>query len=154
MNNNTVGFLPIIITLPMFALMILLIVSSWELFIKAGRKGWEAVIPIYNTYVLLQIVGRPGWWLLLMFLPLVGFVIGIIFLIDLAKSFGKSTTFAVFGLILFPYIGFPILGLGKDKYLGPSVNNTGIPTPPAAGSAVPASTQAPAVLPQTPPTAS
>ena len=42
---------------------LLLIASLWRIFTKAGQPGWAAIVPIYNIYVLLQIVGRPGWWL-------------------------------------------------------------------------------------------
>ena len=64
--------------------------AGWKVFTKAGQPGWAILIPFYNTYVLLKIVGRPGWWLVLMFIPLVNIVIAIIVAIDLAKSFGKS----------------------------------------------------------------
>ena len=37
------------------ALSILMIVSIWKIFKKAGKKGWEAIVPIYNTIVLLEI---------------------------------------------------------------------------------------------------
>jgi hypothetical protein len=73
--------------------------------------------PIYNYYVILKIVGRPGWWLILYFIPIVNLIITIIVMLDLAKSYGKTIGFAV-GLILLPFIFIPILGFGEASYLG------------------------------------
>jgi len=87
----------------------------WKLFVKAGQFGWAAIIPIYNYYVMLKVVKRPGWWLLLFLIPIVGFVFGIIVAIDIAKSFGKSGGYAV-GIIFLPYIFLPMLGFGDAVY--------------------------------------
>jgi hypothetical protein len=98
---------------------IFFIVTFWRIFTKAGQPGWAAIIPIYNYYVILKIVGRPWWWLLLYLIPLVNLVILIIVYVDLAKSFGKSGGFAV-GLILLAPIFFPILAFGSAAYVGPA----------------------------------
>jgi hypothetical protein len=104
-----------------------MIVCMWKIFVKAGKPGWAALVPIYNIIVLLEIVGRPTWWVLLYFLsviPVVGWIgsliVSVIVMIDLAKSFGKDTGFAVL-LILLPIVGYPMLAFGKDEYKGPSV---------------------------------
>src|SRR5918911_1605082 len=67
------------------AVIVLVFVSLWKLFEKAGKPGWAGIVPIYNAIVLLEIVGRPLWWVLLMFVPCVGIVVSIILCIDLAK---------------------------------------------------------------------
>lgn len=87
----------------------------WRIFTKAGQFGWAAIIPIYNVWVLLKVVRRPGWWLLLLLVPLVNFVIAIILALDLAKSFKKGTGFAI-GLIFLPFIFGPILAFGDATY--------------------------------------
>ena len=69
--------------------------------------------------MLLKIVGRPGWWLILYFIPIVNIIVWIIVAIDLAKSFAKSTAFAV-GLIFLAFIFIPILGFGPARYVGPA----------------------------------
>jgi hypothetical protein len=100
-------------------LAIFLIASLWKLFTKAGKPGWAVIIPIYNLIVLLQIVGRPVWWILLIFfVPVVNFIIWIIVLNELSKSFGKGIGYTI-GLFFLPIIFFPILGFGSDKYVGP-----------------------------------
>jgi len=99
------------------ALTIFVLASLWRVFTKAGHPGWAVLIPIYNVYILLQVVGKPGWWLLLMLIPLVNVVISILVLVSLAKCFGKGGGFAA-GLIFLPIIFYPILGFGDAKYIG------------------------------------
>jgi hypothetical protein len=101
------------------------IIASWKIYSKAGKPGWAAIIPIYNMYVMLQIVGRPGWWILLFFVPLVNMVISILLAIDLARSFGKSDAFGIIGLWLFGFIGYLMLAFGSAKYVGPAAFKTG-----------------------------
>lgn len=90
----------------------------WKLFVKAGKPGWAALIPIYNTLVMLEIIGREWFWILLMLIPGVNLVIAVVMMLDLAKVFGKDTAFGCL-LILIPWIMLPILALGDAKYLGP-----------------------------------
>lgn len=97
---------------------VLMIVVLWKVFVKAGKPGWAAIIPIYNIIVLLEIAERPIWWILLMFVPIANIVVEIIVILDVAKKFGKSVVFAIFGLILFPYVGWTMLAFGKSVYQG------------------------------------
>jgi hypothetical protein len=103
------------------AIGVLMIVSWWKIFQKAGRPGWPAIIPIYNNVVMLQIVGMSPWLILLVLIPFVGqlalFVVMIIMNIKLAKAFGKDDGFAV-GLILLPVVFAPILAFGQAKFTG------------------------------------
>jgi hypothetical protein len=98
---------------------VLFVAGLWQIFTKAGEEGWKAIIPIWNTLVILKIVGREWWWIILMLIPFVGFIVWIIVALDLAKSFGRGTGFAI-GLILLPYIWVIVLGFGQDTYRGPA----------------------------------
>lgn len=102
------------------ALLVVSIVALWRVFTKAGQPGWAAIVPFYNYYLLLRIAGRPGWWLLLGLVPVVNIVVYLVVAIDLARSFGRSELFGVFGLWLFSIIGLLILGFGSSRYLGPA----------------------------------
>ncbi len=102
-------------------LVIVQLISFWKIFVKAGRPGWEGIIPIYNIYILLKIVGKPGWWLILFLIPLVNFVFIIWTYNMLSKSFGKDEAFTV-GIILLSFVFLPILAFGDAKYLGPYGN--------------------------------
>jgi hypothetical protein len=96
-------------------LLIFVIVGFWKTFTKAGKPGWGAIIPIYNLVLLLEIAGRPVWWILLLLIPFVGFVVGVIIGIDIAKNFGKSVLFGL-GLAFLGFIFFPILGYSNAQY--------------------------------------
>jgi len=111
--------------------MILMIAACWKIFTKAGQPGWASIIPIYNWYILCKIVGRSGWWVILLLIPFINFIIGIILCIDLAKSFGKGVGFGI-GLILLGVIFFPILGFGSAQYQGPAAGSLAPRTAPQA----------------------
>jgi hypothetical protein len=98
---------------------LVLIVAMWKVFTKAGQPGWASLIPIFNIYIWCKIVGRPGWWVILMLIPFVNFIIAIILCIDLAKSFGKGVGFGI-GIVLLGIIFLPILGFGSAQYQGPA----------------------------------
>ena len=65
--------------------------------------------------VLLMIAGRPAWWIILYFIPLVNFIVAIIVNIDIAKNFGKDAAFGL-GLAFLGFIFYPILGFGSATY--------------------------------------
>lgn len=117
--DAVVGVLALAFFVLYLAILVFVIVALWKVFAKAGQPGWACLIPIFNIYIMTKIAGRPWWWLLLLFIPIVGFVIAIILLIDIAKSFGKGVGFAI-GLILLPIVFMPILGFGSAQYQGPA----------------------------------
>ncbi|MHB8264102.1 MAG: DUF5684 domain-containing protein [Acidimicrobiales bacterium] len=94
-------------------------VAMWRIYTKAGQPGWAAIIPFYNMWVLLKIVGRPGWWFVMLLIPFVNIVFMIIVYSDLSKSFGHDAGFTL-GLIFLSFIFFPILAFGQSRYVGPS----------------------------------
>jgi hypothetical protein len=94
---------------------VLMIAGMWKIFSKAGKPGWAAIVPFYNYVVLCQVAGRPGWWFFLLLICLPIFFIIICF--DLAKRFGQGAGFAI-GLILLPFVFFPVLGFGSAQYQG------------------------------------
>lgn len=99
---------------------IICIAGFWKVFEKAGKPGWAAIIPIYNTIVLLEIIEKPIWWFLLLLIPFVNFIIAIILYIELAKKFGQGTAFGL-GMVFLPIIFIPILGFGDAQYQGETV---------------------------------
>jgi Family of unknown function (DUF5684) len=100
--------------------LVLVVIGFWKVFAKAGQPGWAAIIPIYNVLVMLRVVGRPWWWVLLwLFVPIVGWVVYIILMLNLAKSFGRGVGFGIL-LFLFPAIWGLILGFGSSQYVGPA----------------------------------
>ena len=108
------------------AFLIVMVTATWKVFTKAGQPGWASIVPIYNLVVMIQIAKKPIWWIFLVFVPIVNIVIGLIVTYNFAKMFGKGFGFTL-GLIILPFIFYPILGFGSSKYQGESYAPT--PTP-------------------------
>lgn len=98
------------------AVAIVVIAGMWKVFTKAGKPGWASIVPIYNAIVLLEIAGKPLWWIVLLLIPGVNIVILFIVSIDVARNFGKGTGFGI-GLALLGFIFYPILGFGDARYM-------------------------------------
>jgi len=102
------------------------IVGMWRTFEKAGKPGWAAIIPIYNFIVLLEIVGKPLWWIILIIIPVVNIVIAIMLCHQLSLSFGQGIGMTLL-LIFLPFIGWLMLGFGDARYVGPG--GASVPNP-------------------------
>jgi hypothetical protein len=94
---------------------IVAIIGLWKLFVKAGEPGWGAIVPIYNSCLIFKLGGKPMWWILLLFIPVVNIVIYILAMIGLSKNFGRGGGTAA-GLIFLPTIFMLILGFGSAEY--------------------------------------
>ncbi|RNC89609.1 MAG: signal peptidase I [Allomuricauda sp.] len=64
--------------------------GTWKLYVKAGRKAWEAAIPIYNGIVLMKIINRPAWWVFLLFIPIINLLMFPVIWVETIRSFGKN----------------------------------------------------------------
>lgn len=107
-----------IFTLLILGMIVLLFASMWKLYEMAGKPGWSAIVPIYNQLVMLEIVGKPWWWLLLMLIPYVGAIWGIWSLNLFLKSFGKTEGYTI-ACIFLPFIFLPLLAFNKDtQFIG------------------------------------
>lgn len=65
--------------------------GTWKLYEAAGRKRWEAAIPVYNAIILMKIIGRPTWWTILLFIPIINLIIFPVIWIETLRSFGKRS---------------------------------------------------------------
>lgn len=132
MINNTIGtgliiFIAIALLL-VIAIIVFTIIANWKMFEKAGKPGWTAIVPIYNTVILFEIIGYKWYYIFLLCLntvPVVGQVAFMLFTvhysIKLAKSFNQHVGFGI-GLALVQPIFVGIIAFSKDiKYIGPTV---------------------------------
>ena len=88
-------------------------IGTWKLYVKAGRKAWEAFVPVYNGIVLMQIINRPKWWILLLFIPVINLFLFPIIWIETLRTFGKkSTVDMVLGVVT---LGFYIAYVNYTK---------------------------------------
>lgn len=101
-------------SLVILAIGIIVLIATWKVFAKAGRPGWAAIIPFYNSYVLFDIVYGQGWKFLLMLIPFYNIYLLFKTYIGLAHKFGKSTGFGV-GLVFLSFIFMPMLGFGDAR---------------------------------------
>ena len=125
------GGLFMIIMLFTIAVTVISVVSMWRLFVKAGKPGWAALVPVYNIIVMLEIAGKPLWWVAMFFLPVANVVFSILAYIDFAKAYGKDTAWGVL-LAFFTPIVAPIMAFSKStQYVGPQVATPTQSTPPA-----------------------
>jgi len=110
----------LIIVLIALILFVLPAVGLYKLFQKAGVEGWKGLVPLYNSWVMLDIAKRPKHWFFWQFLPVVGWFIYLGILIEFVKVFGKFKFYqhalTVFSAgLYFVYLGFN----DKTKFIGP-----------------------------------
>lgn len=97
----------------------LILGGLWKIFTKAGKPGWAAIIPVYNYIVLMEIIGKPLWWAIMLLIPCVNIVFMFLAYIELAKCFGKDTLYGILLVILSP-IMIPVLGFSDAQYTPPT----------------------------------
>lgn len=101
-----------------FVIQLLHGLATWKLYVKAGRKAWEAFVPVYNAVVLMKIINRPWWWTILLFLPIVNLILFPVVWVETARSFGKNSSQDTFlAIILLGFYNFYLSYGVKDlKY--------------------------------------
>lgn len=82
------------------AVQVISFLGSWKLYQKAGRKWWEAAIPVYNAIVLMKIINRPWWWTILLFIPIVNLIMFPVVWVETIRSFGRNSTLDTFLVIV------------------------------------------------------
>ena len=93
------------------AVQVIHFLGTWKLYVKAGRKAWEAALPIYNGIVLMKIINRPKWWIVLLFIPVVNLLMFPVIWIETIRTYSfykKVDSFLVIvtlGLYIF-YINY------------------------------------------------
>lgn len=110
------------------------VVSSWllsRIFKKAGIEEWKAWVPLYNTWIMLEMGKQKGWYLLLSLIPVVGSIIFLVFFImalyEIGKSFGKEGIFVLWAIFI-PVVWYAILAFDKSTWSGQSQSSTEAPT--------------------------
>ena len=87
--------------------------GTWKLYEAAGKKKWQAAIPIYNSIVLMKIIGRPTWWTVLLFIPVINLMMFPVIWVETLRSFGKRSSLDTFlGIIT---LGFYIYYLSYTQ---------------------------------------
>ncbi len=111
------GWLAIVRMAVIVAVIVLMIISRWKVFVKAGLPGWGIFIPFYNRYLMFKLGGRSGWNFLWILVPPVFAVLMIINYFKIAKRFWKHWAYGL-GIRFLKVIFIPILAFDDSKYLG------------------------------------
>ena len=92
--------------------------GTWKLYESAGRKKWEAAIPVYNAIVLMKIIGRPTWWTILLFIPIINLILFPVIWIEILRSFGKKSSLDTFlGIVTLGFYIYYINYTQKLNYI-------------------------------------
>ena len=74
--------------------------GTWKLYVKAGRKAWEAAVPVYNAVVLMKIIKRPWWWVILLFIPIINLLMFPVVWVETIRSFGRNSVWESWVVVL------------------------------------------------------
>lgn len=116
--NDALFSLPVILV--SLAIGVLMLVAVWKVFAKAGEPGWASLIPFYNTYVEFRMAGYNPWLFLLLLVPVVNIVLALLVSYKIGETFGKGPVFNIVWMVLFPVVGWLILGFGDAQYRRPA----------------------------------
>ncbi len=124
LSESTLIFFTSVFWFLVWLLIILIYVSLWRIYKKAGKPGWGSIIPFYNVILWLEIAGKPAWWLILFFIPVLNIILAINVNIRVAENFGKSAAFGGLGLSFLGFIFCPLLASSEVRYVGPGKAGT------------------------------
>jgi signal peptidase I len=115
----SIGLLLFIITL------VAGLIGLYGMFRKAGISPWKALIPLYNTWCMVEKMQLKRIWFFLQLIPIVGQFITIWICIKFVEHFGRFGLLHHAATVLIPFIYFPYLGYSdNEKYAGiPVVKN-------------------------------
>ena len=65
--------------------------GSYKLFNLAGVEGWKALIPFYNIIKHLDIINRPRWWIILVFIPVINLLMIPVIWVEYIKTFNHNS---------------------------------------------------------------
>ncbi|KQW97807.1 signal peptidase I [Flavobacterium sp. Root420] len=99
------------------AVQIIHFLGTWKLYQTAGRKSWEAAIPVYNSIILMKIIGRPTWWTILLFIPIINLIMFPVVWVETLRTFGKKSTLDTFlGIFTFGFYIYYVNYTQKLEY--------------------------------------
>lgn len=98
-------------------IVIFYLASMWRIFEKAGESGFLAIIPIVNIFFMVKIAGKPGWWIILLFIPFVNIIVAFLVIHGISQNFGHDIGMTL-GLFFLGFIFYPVLAWGGSEYVG------------------------------------
>jgi hypothetical protein len=118
------GFGMIMIVIEIVSLLLYLF-ACYCIFLIAKKLDipapWLAFIPIVQIWTIVSCAGKPWWWILLLFIPLVGFIVGIVIWMSITENMGRNKWLGL--LMLLPIVNFiflAMLAFSKSEGIGPA----------------------------------
>ena len=97
-------------------------IGMYGMFQKAGIAPWKALIPFYNTWLIVEKTEIPKYWFWLQLIPIAGQFITIWITIIFVMQFKRFNLIHHIATVFLPFIYFPYLGFSKnEQFHGPSV---------------------------------
>jgi signal peptidase I len=97
-------------------------IGMYGMFKKAGITPWKALIPLYNTWCMVQKMELKKYWFFFQLVPVAGQFITIWICIKFVEHFGRFNFWHHAATVFFPFIYFPYLGYSKnERYAGTAV---------------------------------
>ncbi len=97
-------------------------IGLYGMFRKAGITPWKALIPYYNTWLMVEKMPIRKYWFFLQFIPIAGQFISIWIFIKFVEHFGRFSLVHHAATVFIPFIYFIYLGYSKDeRYAGSAV---------------------------------
>lgn len=131
MESSNPGFLELVLgdlvglafLCAMVVLTPLLLFAQWRMFEKAGKPGWASLVPFYQWWCWMEIIGLPGYFMFGLLIPILNLVLLVVWIYRIPVVFGRSSTWGC--LCLLPLVNifvFPLvylsIGFGDAKYQG------------------------------------
>jgi signal peptidase I len=85
----------------------------YKLFQKSGIAGWKALIPFYNTWLMIKLSSAPKYLFFCQFIPIVGWFISMQVFVGFVKTFGKFKFYQHALSALLPFAYFLYLGFNR-----------------------------------------
>lgn len=101
---------------------IAVLIGLYGMFQKAGIAPWKALIPLYNTWCMVEKMKVKKIWFFLQLIPIAGQFVTIWINIKFVEFFGRFGLWHHFLTVFFPFIYFPYLGFNsQERFAGEMV---------------------------------
>ncbi len=104
-------------TLPIILILLYFLLSHiglYKFFEKAGEEGWKALVPFYGTYVAIRLIHKPVWWMVIYYIPFLGFIVWVGIIVEFLKNLGILNYWEHFLSIVFTPIYLTYVGFDKN----------------------------------------
>lgn len=97
-------------------------VGLYGMFRKAGIDAWKALVPFYNTWLMVSKMELKTHWFFFQLIPIVGQFITIWICIKFVEHFGRFSLLHHAATVFVPFVYLPYLGFSKnERYGGPAI---------------------------------